>query len=287
MIIDEYGNKWYKGNLHTHTTDSDGAKTPEEVKRLYKDLGYDFLALTDHWHVNMQEDFEGMLVLSGVEYDWMQNGCYHIVGYGLRNASAAKKGDDPQKLIDAVKKSGGLATLAHPAWSLQRPDQMAMLHGVDCTEIYNSVSGYPYSSRPYSGTLIDIATIMGFRATLTAVDDTHFYGDDIGRGFVYVKAREFTVDSIISAIKKGNVLATNGPFATWHVEDDEFVVRCEKGCKYVQFFTANNFNPDTTMTGGTVYEARFKMKSRRDKYVRAEIVDFDGKTAYTQYNYIK
>ena len=48
MIIDGNGERWYKGNLHTHTTDSDGLKSPDDVKRLYKSLGYDFLALTDH-----------------------------------------------------------------------------------------------------------------------------------------------------------------------------------------------------------------------------------------------
>lgn len=286
MITDIYGNKWYKGNLHTHTTESDGAKTPDEVKRLYKDLGYDFLAITDHWHVSEPGDYEGMLLLSGVEYDWSKDGCYHIVGYGLKDEPKLVKSDPPQKYIDGIKSCGGVVTLAHPAWSLQRPDKMVQLHGIDCTEIYNSVSGYPYSPRPYSGNIIDIAAVMGFRATLTAVDDTHFYGDEVGRGFVYVKADELTEEAILTAIKKGDVLATNGPFATCGVEDGYFAVRCPGGCRYVQFFSANYFNPDTTATGGTVYEAEFKIKPGKDRFVRAEIVDFDGKTAYTQYHFI-
>ena len=39
---------WYKGNLHTHTTLSDGRATPEETFALYKAEGYSFMALTDH-----------------------------------------------------------------------------------------------------------------------------------------------------------------------------------------------------------------------------------------------
>ena len=39
---------WYKGNIHCHTTDSDGMLTPDEVVRLYKDAGYQFLAISDH-----------------------------------------------------------------------------------------------------------------------------------------------------------------------------------------------------------------------------------------------
>lgn len=286
MIYDSNGGKWYKGNLHTHTTDSDGAKTPEEAKRLYKSLGYDFLAITDHWHVNEPDNCDGMLVFSGAEYDWAKDGCYHIVGYGLKDKPRLVKGDLPQKFIDEIKRCGGVVTLAHPAWSLQRPDKMVELSGIDCTEIYNSVSGYPYSPRPYSGNIIDVATVMGFRATLTAADDSHFYGDEVGRGFVYVKADELTEEAILKAIIKGDVLATNGPFITCGFEDGYFVVKCEKGCKYVQFFTSNYYNPDTTATGGTVCEARFKIKPGKDKFIRAEAVDFDGKTAYSQYYFI-
>ena len=285
MITDSYGNKWYKGNLHTHTTSSDGAKTPEEVKRLYKELGYDFIALTDHWHVNEPDDFEGMLVLSGVEYDTETDGCYHIVGFGLRSDPGLRKGAQVREMTDAIRRCGGVVTLAHPAWSLQRPDKMAELDGIDCTEIYNSVSGCPYSARPYSGTLIDIASVMGFRATLTATDDTHFYGDEVGRGFVYVKAEEPTRDAIINAILKGDVVPTNGPFISAKIEDGYYVVRCEEGCRYVQFFTNRYYSPDTTTIGGTVYEARFRLRPPY-RFVRAEAVGFDGRVAYTQYSYI-
>jgi len=47
--------KWYKGNLHLHTLRSDGEAFPDEAILLYKELGYDFLALTDHHVVHEQE----------------------------------------------------------------------------------------------------------------------------------------------------------------------------------------------------------------------------------------
>ena len=49
MIIDIEGNKRYKINLHTHTTISDGRKTPEQVAEIYRAAGYDMIAFTDHW----------------------------------------------------------------------------------------------------------------------------------------------------------------------------------------------------------------------------------------------
>ena len=41
---------WYKGNLHTHTTESDGDAHPEDIVEWYKQHEYDFLVLSDHNH---------------------------------------------------------------------------------------------------------------------------------------------------------------------------------------------------------------------------------------------
>ena len=56
--------KWFKGNLHTHTTNSDGDTAPEHVAEWYEENGYDWLCLTDHNHLTILDDpgtfsFEG------------------------------------------------------------------------------------------------------------------------------------------------------------------------------------------------------------------------------------
>lgn len=40
--------RWYKGNLHTHSFWSDGDDFPEMIIAWYKSQGYDFLAISDH-----------------------------------------------------------------------------------------------------------------------------------------------------------------------------------------------------------------------------------------------
>ena len=45
-----------KGALHCHTTKSDGKLTPDEVLKVYRDLGFDFIALTDHDFLIDKED---------------------------------------------------------------------------------------------------------------------------------------------------------------------------------------------------------------------------------------
>lgn len=74
-----------KGALHAHTTKSDGKLTPEEVLRVYRDLDFDFLALTDHdfllrpnAYAEVPDEFEGMVVFKGMEKTVFARGYLHV-----------------------------------------------------------------------------------------------------------------------------------------------------------------------------------------------------------------
>src|SRR5688572_27388694 len=54
--------RWFKGNTHTHTVNSDGDSTPDEVTRWYREHGYQFLVLTDH---NYLTSVEGLNAVHG------------------------------------------------------------------------------------------------------------------------------------------------------------------------------------------------------------------------------
>ncbi len=62
---------FYKANLHTHTTVSDGKRTPEEVKELYKSKGYSVVAYTDHDVLLTHDDLNDseFLALAGYEME--------------------------------------------------------------------------------------------------------------------------------------------------------------------------------------------------------------------------
>ncbi len=74
--------QWFKGNLHMHTTLSDGRVSPSEAIERYRKNGYDFIAITDHRcpGITVEPGEDGyfgaetveagnMLLLSGVEWD--------------------------------------------------------------------------------------------------------------------------------------------------------------------------------------------------------------------------
>ena len=55
---------WFKGNLHTHTLNSDGDSTPDDVVRWYREHGYNFVTLTDH---NYLTSVDGLNALHGAD----------------------------------------------------------------------------------------------------------------------------------------------------------------------------------------------------------------------------
>ena len=59
----------YKGNMHCHSTLSDGRLSPEELKEYYKSHGYSFLAITDHEHINNNSylDDEDFITITSCE----------------------------------------------------------------------------------------------------------------------------------------------------------------------------------------------------------------------------
>ena len=56
-----------KGNLHAHSTVSDGRLTPSLLASCYKDHGYDFIAITDHNVFSSYGQLEGMPIIAGME----------------------------------------------------------------------------------------------------------------------------------------------------------------------------------------------------------------------------
>lgn len=62
--------KFYKGNMHCHSTLSDGHYTPEELKEIYKGKGYSFLAITDHefFKAHPELDDEDFITITSAEY---------------------------------------------------------------------------------------------------------------------------------------------------------------------------------------------------------------------------
>ena len=286
MFIDSKNNKWYKIGLHTHTTISDGKKTPEESARIYKNAGYDAIAITDHWKYHDDDIIDGLKIISGCEYNLgssntIGGGVMHIVGVGLnKDPKINRETATPQSVIDAINNNGGLAILAHPHWSLNTIKDVKDLKGFGATEIYNSVSDANQSSRPYSGYFIDVLANSGIIYRLLATDDTHYYdGSDETKSFIMVKAKSLETKDILSAINNEDYYSSQGPELYVEKSEDKLIVNCSK-CSKIMFLSNASWAPDKILRGNDLTFAEYPIKNV-EKWIRVEVVDRDGNYAWS------
>lgn len=284
MFTDLIGKKRFKLGLHMHTTVSDGKVTPEEAIRIYREAGYDGIALTDHWKWNAGYDDGGITIISGAEYNIGGNdsagGVYHIVAIGAEKEPNVKKTDDAQTIIDGIREAGGIAVLAHPAWSLNSPEQILKLKGLSGVEIYNTASGIGYNLRPYSGYVVDLLANKGFFLPLIAADDVHSYELDKTTASIMVDVSDGKndVESLIKKIRDSQFYATTGPEVHISLENGKVTVRCTPAC-VIAFYSQLAWSYRAVRGDGITYGEY--VHGAAEKWIRAEVTDNEGRTAWS------
>lgn len=224
MILHPYvgSGQWLRGNLHAHTTKSDGVFQIEELVRNYEALGYDFLVITDHNKITPIENINPeILVLLGSEISTDKG---HIVAVNLKEP--IKPNQPSQEVIDAINAQGGIAIIAHPNWGenfchWQQKDLFS-LQNYAGIEIFNGNilrdNGSPLASDRW-----DMLLSRGHKCWCYAVDDTH-NELDIANGWTMVLVDEINADSIVKALREGRCYASSGVFFE-AIESDETNIR--------------------------------------------------------------
>ncbi len=221
--------EWLKGNLHLHTTESDGKVSPQEAVTIYAAHGYDFLAITDHQQVTetAELDAKGMVLIPGIELNGGQSelGSYHMVAIGADGPMSYEAEWSAQELIDYGNEHAEFVFMAHPNWlSLSGADFLG-LEGLIGLEVYNTVCHYTVG-RGESSAHWDYLLARGQRMYGFAVDDAHWDHPDACVAYIMVKAAERSAEGIIAAIKAGEFYSSNGP-KIHNIERDAEKVRVE------------------------------------------------------------
>jgi len=297
MYIDTHGGRWFKGNLHTHTSRSDGRISPEDCAALYRSRGYDFLSFTDHWKLSdTRRTADGLLLLSGAEYDFgrdVREGIFHVVAVGCGGDPGVTRQDGPRTCIDKIHEAGGLADLAHPAWSMNTVDQLLPFTDADYTEIFNSTSDLPRNCRPDSSLTVDLLAARGIFWKTAAVDDAHWYDGDECRSYIWVRADECSPDALLAAIRKGDFYSSQGPRpeVTLLGGDDGKPAKIRVDVPEEDRAAAIVYHTDAVWTGhrsdsakdpGTPLTRGEFALTGRETFVRVEVIDRDGRRAWAQ-----
>ena len=285
-----------KGNLHTHTTRSDGLGTPEQVIHKYISHGYQFLALTDHRIYNYT-NFSGensITILPGMEMDRGLLGpgihCFHTVCLGpskdngngfsqdqVFEGGSVKDQFDFQPLLNMIHANGNLTFYCHPQWSGTPAREFEKLSGNFALEIWNSGCALE-NDMDTNAAYWDELLMQGQRIYGVAVDDGHSMEHHC-LGFTMVHAKN-TVEAILHALQHGSFYSSCGPeIYDFYVDKGQAVIECSP-CDRILFIYGGAPHKMIRTESGMVTKGEFEVPDHY-KYLRAVVIDTMGKYAWT------
>jgi len=287
---------WYKGNLHTHTTNSDGDTGPEGVIRWYKDHGYNFLSITDHNFITKVRDYkefvtDEFILIQGNEIsDQFEKIPLHVLALGLYDEEVKPTGggsvlETLQNNADVIRRFGAVPVLAHPNfyWAFGAQE----LIGIKNCVLFEVLNAHPLvnnegnEEHPSTEAMWDEALSSGKKIYGIGTDDMHEIATYPGKSWIMVNAEELTERFILEAVEKGNFYVSTGvTLDTYEVTKNELKIsiRPNAGAQYTTLFIgekgrilsqSESVHPAYRFDGTTLY-------------VRAKILDSNGSLALTQ-----
>lgn len=216
--------RFWRGNLHTHSTLSDGALPPDRVVAAYRAQGYDFLQLSEHFLARFDWPVADTRGYRDAEFTTMLGAelhapglvigeLWHILAAGLPLdfAPAGERETGPE-LARRAREAGAFVGIAHPAWSQLVIQDGRALDAAHAVEIYNHGCAVE-CDRGDGFYLLDQLSTEGRMLGAFATDDAHFvHGDrDAFGGWTHVKAERLDPDALLAALKRGDYYASQGP----------------------------------------------------------------------------
>ena len=268
--------KFYKANMHVHSTVSDGDMTPAELKRIYMEQGYSVLAFTDHEvmvpHPDLTDD--SFLAITSTEIsinercdcDFHFTKTYHLNIYSPEENRSHFSSFDRSKMwlnhsydyitpeqakvgmnrvytsecineiIRAANADGCLVSYNHPVWSLQDYSDYIDLRGLWGIELYNT--GCARNGYIDSAKPLDDLLRVGERVMPLATDDAHKLRDCFG-GYIMIGADNLRYDTIFASLRRGDFYASCGPEIS-EIFIDNGIVRVKSSpVSYINLSTDN------------------------------------------------
>jgi len=275
------GEKWYRGNTHTHAMFSDENDTNDvpKIASWYEDAGYNFLLLSEHNdHVAKKQvichdeaaDPPKFIMLCGVE---LSNDRHHTA-LGIDHYIG-----DETSLQDGVRKiiaAGGVPILNHPQDPVVNASSFIATKGLNHLEVVN---GGRLQDTPATEMLWDsvLSAPDGRIVYAVASDDNHYKKANVGRGWIMVKSPALTKDDIKENIRNGNFYASTGVMLKdYRATKKQITIDSENG-NLITFIGRNGSVLNTVSAGKATYNIK-----GNELYVRAKITNTDGKAAWTQ-----
>jgi hypothetical protein len=290
-----------KGNVHTHTNQSDGDSAPEDVIEWYQAHGYAFLAITDHNRLTEAERYPSLQngsfrLINGEEVSMYSGGRQvHVNALCTKTKIGGGTFSSPAEALawatTRVAAEGGVAVVNHPNFdrAVQPTDVLAAgaASGIEIVSGHPHVHSFGGDDRLSNEALWDYALTAGARVMGVGVDDLHQLRIDAdpaanaGRAWVQVFGARNEPGALCEALRQGRFYSSNGAtIRRIAVTDTTYSVWPNEPGAKVRFFGREGHLlselgplPD----GGSATHAI----AASDGYVRADVVDPDGTLAWT------
>jgi len=295
--------RWYKGNLHTHTLNSDGDSTPAEVAAWYRERRYDFLVLSDHNYLTDPAGLNAVygapgkfLLIPGEEVtDSFEKKPVHVNAYNPARLVEPQHGASVaatiQNNVDEIRRARALPSLNHPNlhWAVTIED-LLRVKGLEMFEVYNghpAVNNHGGGGAPSLEEMWDALLAAGRKMHGIAVDDAHVFKrfgrefSNPGHGWVEVRAEALSAEAVVGALERGDFYASTGvKISEIQTSGSEYRLELQPAAweKVTTWFIGE---------GGKVLGRSFEPTAvyrytGSEKYVRARVESSTGARAWTQ-----
>ncbi len=295
---------WYKGNTHTHTLNSDGDSSPDDVARWYREHGYQFLVLSDHNFLTSVDGLNALfgadnqfLIIPGEEItDAVGGKPLHINGLAVdrvvQPAGGATIAEALQKDIDNIRAANGAPHLNHPnfGWAVTAAD-IARVKNDKLFEIFNGhpmVNNLGGGGMPGLEEMWDVILSSGKLLFGLATDDAHHFkraGDPSaagpGRGWVVVRAARLAPRDIIDALERGDFYASTGVELSDVQRSPKRVSISIKADSWSRYTTRFIGRDGKVLAESATNPATYDVRGD-EGYVRAVVLESNGKKAWVQ-----
>ena len=295
---------WARGNLHTHTTNSDGDSPLQAVADWYRTNGYQFLVITDHakaTDVSAANAGQGFVLVPGEELEsrgeWPPIhsnaiGISKVLPIGEKQVTHARS---LQKMVGSIQDAGALPMVNHPNWYFSLSHrELSQIHGPYILEIANMYG----AGNNNAGSLAklsneqtwDVLLSEGETVYAAAADDMHILGAKPdkdagpGKGWVVARVSELTPQAVVGALSKGEFYTSTGvELADYSFDGKEFRISVtpKENATYLIRFVGKNGRILQETTGASA-KYRFTEKPEKNAYIRCKVIASDQTIAWTQ-----
>ncbi len=296
--------QWYKGHLHTHTLNSDGDSTPDDVVRWYRERAYNFVTITDHNYFTSVDGLNAVhgaddkfLVVRGEEVtDRFGDRPIHVNGLDPARFITPPGGGSlvamVQNMVDAIREARGVPSINHPnfGWAITA-DELGQVQRTRLFEVFNGHptvnnlggGGVPGLEETWDRILSSGKLLYGI-----AVDDAHVFkrpedktAPRPGTGWVHVRAPRLEARAIVEALERGDFYASTGvelSAVSATASSLSITIKTASSSKYrIQFIGRRGRVLSESVTSPAAYT--FKGD---EGYVRARVIESNGAQAWVQ-----